>query len=688
MRQLRPGSWLEGGAGPWLAARLGCGVFFGGVAVLCAQLPDAPSPLSEATPVSETVSEPPSQAASPTWETQKQARFWVFNIPAPRGQICDRNGEPLALQRMGYNLALQFPRPLKFTAAELNAFVAGEAQRLGQVLGRPVTPQAGAALKHYRNRPLLPFVLLQNLSASDLVSVKAAQNANWEVLPFYARHYPNGTLAGHALGYVGRTGKFQDGVVENNESLWPDLEGREGLERTFDQVLRGESGQLNVTYNGAGKKTSEQVSITPITGKHVITTLDLSLQRSCEAALAAGTKRGAMVIMDPQNGDILAMASWPPINPNQFVPSISEADYEAIKRDKNEPLFPRFSLASYPPGSTFKCFVGLAGLASGKISPSEEYECTTGFQIGDQIFHNWKKTNTGNLNFVEALEQSCNTWFYQAGLKMGANVITDYAASVGFGERTGIPIPEESAGLLPTDEYMRQKHKGRMVGGMLAQLAIGQGGTEITPLQMAQAMAVLGNGGVLHQTRLVQQIQDITGEVVNAYNVRIKRRVEIPPETFLALRQGMIQVVSGSRGTAHQSKVEKVNVAGKTGTAQWHNNQTVAWFAGFAPAEGPRVAFAAVYEGDPHRNDVHGGSHAAPMVGKVLREYFKNPANIKPVPLKDENGNDIEPTAIPPVSRKASPPLGDPSDQEEIPSEPTPAEPKQTPTPFWKRIFG
>jgi len=201
-------------------------------------------------------------------------------------------------------------------------------------------------------------------------------------------------------------------------------------------------------------------------------------------------------------------------------------------------------------------------------------------------------------------------------------------------------------------------------------------------------MSVLGNGGILYQSRLVQQIQDITGEVVSAYNVRVRRRVEISAETQAVLRQGMIQVVTGSRGTAHQAKVDKVNVAGKTGTAQWHNNRTVAWFAGFAPAEGPRLAFAVVYEGDPNRNDVHGGSHAAPMVGKVLREYFKNPANIKPILPKDENGNEIPIPVIPVVRKKAPPPPGDSSDQEGPPQEPTPTAPKQTPTPFWKRIFG
>jgi penicillin-binding protein 2 len=630
----------------------------------------------------------PASAYNPTWESQKQARTWVFNVPAPRGQICDRNGEPLVQQRVGSNLGISFPRPFQLQDEEVDAFVAGEARKIGALLGREILVQPGAAQKHYRNRPLLPWILLQNLSAAEQAKVRQANNPKWELLPFYARHYPHGKLAGHVLGYVGRSGKFQDGAVENNEPLFPDTEGRYGLEKTFDQVLRGESGQWNVTYNGAGRKASEQISITPVAGKHVITTLDLSLQRMAEAALASGTKRGAMVIMDPHSGDILAMASWPPLDPSLFVPAISEADYAALSSDKNNPLYPRFSMAAYPPGSTFKCFVGLAALASGKLTPNDEFDCPPGFQIGDRIFHNWKREERGMLNFAEALEQSCNTWFYQAGLKMGADVITDYAQALGFGERTGIPIPEESPGLVPTDEYMREKHNVRMAGGQLAMLAIGQGATEITPLQMAQAMCVIGNGGRMYQARLVQQVQDITGEVVSAYSVRVRREMEIPAATLSALRLGMSQVVRGSRGTAHQAKVDKVTVAGKTGTAQWRNNATVAWFAGFAPAEGPRLAFAVVYEGDPHRNDVHGGSHAAPMVGKVLREYFKDPSKAKPVLPKDENGNEIEPPEIPLVPRKAAP-ANESGDQETAPMEPTqaPASPP-TKSPFWRRIFG
>lgn len=621
---------------------------------------------------------------TPSLESQRMARTWVFTVPPPRGTICDRNGVALVNQRVGYNLAIVFPRPLNLSASEVASFVQAEAREASRILGRHIQPRVEAALKHYQNRPHLSWVLLENLPESDSEKIRAAARESLELLPFYARNYPFGHLAGHVLGYVGRTGRFQDGQVENNEPLWPDTEGRDGLEKSFESVLRGEPGQLNIVFNGAAKKASERVILSPVPGKHVITTLDVELQKLCEKALAAKAKRGAIVMLDPHSGDILAMASWPPVDPNKFVPSISESDFKALNEDPNQPLIARAFRSAYTPGSTFKCFVGLAGIASGKITSQEEFDCPNALEIGDRVFHNWKKEGTGMLNFARALEQSCNTWFYQAGLKMGGQVIVDCAQQLGLGEKTNIPLADEREGRVPTDEYMKRKHGLRLVGGAVANLSIGQGDTEVTPLQMAQAMGVLANGGVLYQTRLVQQVQDITGEVINAYQVRVRRKIEFPPEALGAVRQGMILVVNGSSGTAGQARLDKVTVAGKTGTAQWGakpNEKTAAWFAGFAPAEGPRVAFAALYEGDANRNDVHGGSHSAPLIGMVLKEYFKDSTKAAPIKPKDENGNEIE---LP--TDEAPPPKAVPVEKpEESQPEPPPA-PKKLP--FWKRLFG
>jgi penicillin-binding protein 2 len=623
--------------------------------------------------------------ASPSVSSQKNARVWTFSVPAPRGQICDRNGKPLAQQRIGSNLALLLPSPEKCDEGQLRSFLDGQAAALEKVLGHAVPRNWEAALKHQRNRWLLPWIWVHNLPEAEQAKVIQSENASWELMPLYLRYYPNGPIAGHLLGRVGRSTRFLDGKIEAGELLFPDTVGQDGLELTLQDVLRGEQGVMRVVRNEAGKKISEEMMPAPKAGQNVFTTIDLDLQRMCEKALETGCKRGAMVVMDPHSGEILAMASWPPMDPNRFVPSISDADFQALTSDKNQPLFPRFSLAAYPPGSTFKCFVGLACLSAGVVQPGEVFTCPPAFQIGDRFFKNWKKEDQGGLTFAEALEQSCNTWFYQVGMKMGPDLIAQYALDAGFGARTEIPFPAESPGVIPTDEYMRKTHGVRMVGGQVAMFAIGQGALEVTPLQMAQGMSVLANCGVLYQARLLRQIQDISGGVKRAFDVQVRKRIEIPKEALSALRLGMTQVVAGGRGTAHQAKVEKVTVAGKTGTAQWKDSSTVAWFAGFAPAEGPRVAFAVVYEGDPHRNDVHGGSHAAPMIGKVLREYFKDPARAKPVKPRDAEGNEIEIDFRAPPPPKVLP--SDSADMETAPEEPSNV-PPPVKVPFWKRLFG
>ena len=248
-------------------------------------------------------------------------------------------------------------------------------------------------------------------------------------------------------------------------------------------------------------------------------------------------------------------------------------------------------------------------------------------EIGNLTFRNWKKDHAGDLNFADALTQSCNTYFYQVGLKIGGKPIVETTAKLGLGMRTGIPLAAETSGRIPSDEYMMKIYKRKLMPGDLANLSIGQGDTLISPLQMAQAMGAIGNGGTLCQTRLVQQVQGIDSQIVTAYDVRARGIVEMDKKVAAAIRKGMIQVVSSPMGTAGRAALDNVDVAGKTGTAQWgpkNNERTAAWFAGFVPAEKPRYAFAVLYEGEANNDDVHGGSSAAPMVGQVLKQLFKN----------------------------------------------------------------
>jgi penicillin-binding protein 2 len=614
--------------------------------VACTAWAQTPTPSPSAT------SEPEEETIVPTFETQKLARTYILDIPAPRGQITDRNGLPLAQNKIAYNLAINFPTPLDFSDAQAISFMREKIDKAAKAIGRQIKISDDAILRHYRNRGILPLEIAQNLSADEYEAVKDRTKDGMVVRSIYIRTYPNGKLAGQIIGYTGKTGRNLDGIIDNHETLWPETEGREGLEQTFNQVLTGKHGEYKLTFDKDGRKASEKLITSPVPGGNVITTLDLHLQDLAEKALAAKAKRGAVVIVDPNSGDILAMASWPGYNPNLFVPSISADKFKALQDDPDIPLLPRAYRSSYPPGSTFKVAVGIAALESGAIRPEDEYQCVPSIEIGNLTFHNWKKGDRGPLNFVQAMTESCDTWFYQVGIKTGAQPIIDWALQLGFGAKSGIPLRGEADGRVPNDQYMKATHGRKLLNGDIANLSIGQGDTQVTPLQMAQAMAIVANGGTVFQTRLVQQVQSVNNELVSAYQVRAKRTLELSPGTIDQVHTAMVDVVNSAGGTAHEAELDNVEVAGKTGTAQWgpkDKERTAAWFAGFLPSDQPQYAFAALYEGDVG-SKVHGGTVAAPMIADIFKEFYKG---------KQANGRRRE--AAPQV-RRAQQPEEDQSD--------------------------
>jgi penicillin-binding protein 2 len=587
----------------------------------------------------------------PTWETQHKARTFSLLIPAPRGQITDRNGQPLAQSRVSYNLAINFPTPLDWPDSKILSFARQQAALATTLINRDIKLSDSAVLNHYKNRGVLPFDIATDLLPRELTAVQRNMPPSQVLRQTYVRFYENGPLAAHIIGYTGLEAPLSIRPIENNDLIFSESEGREGLEQVFDRELRGQPGLLQITFGADGKKVSERVARQPVPGYNVITTLDLTLQQEAEKVLAKNTSRGAVVVLDPNNGEILAMASYPSFNPNDFVPTVKRDVFARYSNDPADPLVPRAYRSAYPPGSTFKTFVGFAGLESGRITTKETFPCPTSFTVGDHTFRNWKKVDAGRLNFKQALTQSCNTWFYQAGLKMGAAPIIDYAKRIGLGRRTGIPLRSESSGNIPDDEYMLRVHKRTLKGGDVANLSIGQGDILISPLQMAQAMSVIGNGGSLHQTRLVLQVQSIDNKVIAAYPDRIREEITVSPDVRDELRRALVGVTSDAMGTAHQAAVKGIEVAGKTGTAQWgptDRQRIAAWFAGFLPADAPKYSFAALYEGEPGVK-TGGGSHAAPIIGKIFKEIYKKSANTKatpPVP-QPESSPESEPSSPP-----------------------------------------
>lgn len=586
----------------------------------------------------------------PTWETQKQARTYLLNIPAPRGQITDRNGKPLAQTRVSYNLGLNFPTPLEFTDSQAVNFARSQILTAEKLLKRRFDVTDEALTQHYNNRGVLSFILAEDLSNEEIAAVSRGLGTGLVLQPAYVRHYPEGESAAHLVGYTGRLAPLSVKPIENKDLLFPDSEGREGLEKVFDTELRGEPGILNLTLNAEGKRTTERIVRQPVPGYNVITTLDLDVQKACEEALAKSGRRGAVVVVDPNSGEILGMASRPSFDPNAFIPVIKAEVFAKLNDDPAVPLYPRAFRSAYPPGSTFKTFVGLAALESGEIAPSTRISCPGGLQVGNFYFRNHRAGHSGQLTLAQALAQSCNTWFYQAGLKIGAEPIIAWADALGLGKRTGIPLAAESPGNLPDDDYMLRVHNRKILQGDTANISIGQGDILVTPLQMAQAMGALAARGSFHQTRLVKQVQSIDNKVVAAYPDRIRSELNIAEENLDDLNKGLVMVTSHGTGTGRRAAtVRGVKVAGKTGTAQWgpeRKRRNAAWFAGYAPANHPPLyAFSAVIEGNPGES-LSGGTYAAPVIGQVLAKLLRDYKPPSPEEQKADEEAGTEQTAV------------------------------------------
>ena len=573
---------------------------------------------------------PDPSTIKPSWETQRHAMTYLLSIPAPRGQIVDRNGVPLAQTRVVYNLAVVFPAPLDFTDQQIIDFAEKAATAAEKVTSRPIDFTEENVVQHYRNRGVIPFDIATDLPEKEVQAFQRHPVDGLTLRAIYQRFYPQNSLAGHVIGYTGRTtSEISSHALQNNDLLWPDTEGREGLEQSFDDQLRGQPGQLSMTFDAEGKLTAQRIVSHPQPGYNVITTLDTNIQELAEKILQKRCRRGgAIVVIDPRTGEVMALASWPVFNPNDFIPSITAEKFSKLNADPNIPLLPRAYRSSYPAGSTFKVFTGVAGFESRTITPDTYMECPSGLRIGNLVFHNWRRSDAGSLNFVEALTQSCDTWFYQLGIKVGATPMVTWANRLGLGQKTGIPLSSESEGRIPTEAYMEATYHRHFSSGDLANFSIGQGDIQITPLQMAQAMATIGSGGSFYQVHLVRQIQTLSGTVVYSYLPRVRDLLNLSPVTKQQLKEGMIGVVSSRNGTAGSASVPGVKVCGKTGTAQWgpkKKERTAAWFAGFAPADDPEYAFAALYEGAVGEK-IHGGTAAAPMIGDLLRELFREQA--------------------------------------------------------------
>jgi penicillin-binding protein 2 len=546
-------------------------------------------------------------------ELSKENRVRLEVLRAPRGAIYDRHGTLLADSAPSFGIVFR-PFPAESTRLARATRDAGWLTRVATLVQldtaevrRRVTfaSRSGQTAMLRRDAPFGVRAAIEE-SRADLPGIEV------QVEPI--RHYPNGTLAGHLLGYAGEV--TQDELDHHPDYVPGDLIGRTGVESSYEDMLRGRDGAEFVVVNAMGRRVStleEEPRRNPLSGHNLVLTLDMKVQRALEDAMS-GVDRGAAVALDPRDGGILALVSRPTFDPNEFSHGLSWARWQELSQGGANPLLDRAIQGAYPPGSTFKVVTMTAALKHGVATPeSRQAPCPGGMNYGGRWFSCWEHRGHGSLTLLQALQKSCDVYFYQLGLKLGLPHLEETARGFGLGQRTGVDLPQERRGLVPSTAYYDKRWgAGRWRSGLLLNLAIGQGELLVTPLQLATMLAEVTQDGRPVRPHIVQRV----GGVQGWRRARpVQTGVTAEPATWNAVRQALQMVVEG--GTANAARVPGIGVAGKTGTAQNPHGRDHALFICYAPTDRPQIVMAMVVE-----NSGHGGSVAAPIAGAVLRRLY------------------------------------------------------------------
>ncbi len=545
-------------------------------------------------------------------------RVRITSIPAPRGFIFDRTGAALVENIPSFDLTLT-PQDTPDTPAIL--------QKLSRLLQEPQDTLT-KKLEQGRGRPPFePVVLKQNLTwkqMSAIISNRMDLNGiTVDVIP--QRRYHLGSGSSHLLGYLGEIGRLDLKKDFYRDYAHGDLIGKCGIEKWGELYLRGEPGGYQTEVDALGHKKNILAQIDSIPGSDLFLSIDRDAQLTAEALLAG--KRGAIVAMDPEQGDVLVLASSPGFDPNLFSRSIDAAAWQTLIRDGGNPLMNRALQSQQPPGSVFKIIVALAALETGLVDPQKEVFCPGAFDFGSHVFHCWRKEGHGAVNLHRAIVESCDVYFYQLGNALGIHTIAKYAALFGLGAKTGIELEEEKAGLVPTPEWKLKRYGSKWQRGETINTAIGQGYVLTTPLQLAAAFCGIANGSFVPRPRLVLKVKEGAETIACAPE---KRAISISPQTISFIKAALAGVVNEPRGTGSRARIEGIAVAGKTGTAQVVSRQQGAsaadassvlndhaWFVALAPAENPRIVVSVFIE-----NGGHGGSVAAPLAREVIKKIL------------------------------------------------------------------
>ncbi|MEN2985009.1 MAG: penicillin-binding protein 2 [Dictyoglomaceae bacterium] len=521
-------------------------------------------------------------------------------IPFPRGLITDRNGNVLASNKVKYSVYLVPPYE----------FDENKTKNLAKILNLSFE-ELEKSLKKINS--YTPAVLLKkNLDNKEISLLES----NRKQLPSFIinmeleRTYPFGNIASHILGHVGEIGKEEFLNGEDFDYSLGDMIGKSGLEKIYERYLRGRKGYRSIELFSNRKKYNLLPSKDPEPGNTLVLTIDKNLQELAEKVL--GDDVGVIIISDPWSGEILALVSHPDFDPNKFVIGFSKKEWEELINNPKNPFNNRAISSLYPPGSIFKLIVALSVLENNKISLKEKFYCSGGISLGKNFFGCWKSEGHGSIDFLEGIAQSCNVVFYNLGLRVGPDEISKMAKKFGLDEKTGIDLPGELKGLIPSPEWKQNKLKEPWYPGDTLNMSIGQGYILTTPIEIHFMMSIIATEGLGYKLHLVKKIINSQGEVVKVFEPEILRKVSLKPESWKILKEGMKLVVD--KGTGRSAKGEIWSVGGKTGTAQNPHGDSHAWFGAFFPLESPRYVISIFVE-----HGKSGGGKCAPKAGEIIR---------------------------------------------------------------------
>jgi len=551
-------------------------------------------------------------------------RIRILENPADRGMLLDRKGRILAHNRPSFEVYL-VPEDLKKNPEVL--------VKVGEMLHMTQDEIKSKVQSQKKRPPFKPVKIKSDIDWNELALLEFNRvhlpGLIVDVRPRRAYHYDD--LASHLLGYLGEVDENE--LRQSNESPYRlgSLIGKYGVEYQWEADLKGIDGGRQIEVDALGREVRPLRTVDPFPGNNLVLTIDLDLQRTAEEAFQ--DKGGALIAMNPKTGKVLAMVSKPSFDPDLFTRNISPEEWRSLIEDPHHPLQNKGIQGQYPPGSVFKIVTAIAGLESGIITPETQLNCTGSYPYGNRDFRCWKEGGHGTLSLHRAIVESCDIYFYQVGLKVGADRIAHYANELGLGRTTGIPLPHEKPGIVPSSSWKKKRLGIPWYSGETLSFSVGQGYLNATPIQLANLISAVSNNGTFYLPQVVERVENIYGTPLKEYAPVVIGRANISENTFRIIQEALSGVVNEPHGTGWACALKGVRVAGKTGTAQvirMAQNfrkgdmdrmplkfRDHAWFVAYAPCEDPQIATAVLVE--------HGGFGAAaavPIAKKVIEKYF------------------------------------------------------------------